>query len=290
MTISSQEVLERYRRYSNDLMEILRLRTKPVGVALLDRDPDEIGISAFRPFRHFRRKLTFCQMTAAARYYGMGMVATLEDMACPGEIIIFGFAEPPDYFLDGSLSYGLYTRTKEAGKALDNSLPRLPVGRYKALLTMPLDNVIYEPQVVMIYGTPGQMVKLVTAYVYISGEKVTLSASGKAGGSDTAVAEVLLTGKPRLALPGYGDRIVGHVEDYEMLFVTPASLLGDLIDALKEQSKTNFIVYPPMPSIFYRVDFSAIPVIGPLYDKFLKEVDEKVRKERGGGAGEGRGT
>ncbi len=285
MGISSQEVLERYRRYSNDLMEILRLRTKPVGVALIDRSPDEAGISALRPLRHFRRKLTFCQMTAAARYYGMGMAATLEDMACPGEIIIFGFAEPPDYFLNGSLSYGLYTRTKEAGKALDTSLPRLPVGKYRALLTMPLDNVIYEPQVVMIYGTPGQMVKLVTAYVYISGEKATLSASGKAG-SDTAVAEVLLTGKPRLALPGYGDRIVGHVEDYEMLFVTPASLLGDIIDALKEQSKTNFIVYPPMPSIFYRVDFSSIPVIGHLYDKFLKELNERVRREGGGANGE----
>ncbi|WP_054843604.1 hypothetical protein [Vulcanisaeta souniana] len=29
----------------------------------------------------------------------------------------------------------------------------------------------------MVYGTPGQMVKLVTAYVYTSGEKVTLSAA-----------------------------------------------------------------------------------------------------------------
>ncbi len=276
-----REISEKYKRYSNDLMEILRLRTKPVGIALVDKDPDELGINAFRPIKHFRRKLTFCQMSAVARYYGMGMAATLEDMACPGEIIIFGFAEPPSYFLDGSLSYGLYTRTKEAGRALDSSLPRLPMGRYKALLTMSLDNVIYEPQVVMIYGTPGQMVKLVTAYVYISGEKVTLSASGKAG-SDTAVADVLLTGKPRLALPGYGDRIVGHVEDYEMLFVTPASILSDIIDALKEQNKTNFIVYPPMPSVFYRVDFSSIPVIGHLYAEFLKEIEERVRKEKGG--------
>ncbi|ADY01064.1 dephospho-CoA kinase [Vulcanisaeta moutnovskia 768-28] len=127
-------------------MEILRLRTKPVGIALVDKDPDELGINAFRPIKHFRRKLTFCQMSAVARYYGMGMAATLEDMACPGEIIIFGFAEPPSYFLDGSLSYGLYTRTKEAGRALDSSLPRLPMGRYKALLTMSLDNVIYEPK------------------------------------------------------------------------------------------------------------------------------------------------
>lgn len=173
-----QEISEKYRRYSNDLMNILRLRTKPIGVALIDKDPSELGINALRPVKHLRRKLTFCQMTAAARYYGMGMVATLEDMACPGEIIIFGFAEPPEYFLDGSLSYGLYTKTKETGRALDSSLPRLPAGKYRALLTMPpLDNVAYEPQVVMVYGTPGQMVKLVTAYVYTSGEKVTLSAA-----------------------------------------------------------------------------------------------------------------
>jgi uncharacterized protein (DUF169 family) len=269
--------MNNFKEYNNKLEKFLKLRTKPISIKFVENTLDEMDLPILRPVKNFHKKFTFCQMIAASRYYGYIIGSSIEDMACPGEIIIFGFAEPPEYYLDGSLSYGLYTKNKEDGKKLDNSLQKLPVGKYKGIITMPLDLTSIEPDLILIYGTPGQMVNLVTASVYNNGEKITLAASGKAG-SDTAVAEVMMTKKPRLALPGLGDRILGHVEDNEMLFVVPSKDIESIINAIEEQSKTNFIVYPANPNIFYKADFSILPVIGPFYAEFLKSIDERLKK------------
>lgn len=262
---------DEYKIYFDKLNNLLKLRTRPVAISFLEEDLDTLSLPIFRPLRDFRRRFTFCQMIAASRYYGWALGASLDDMSCPGEMMIFGFIEPPDYFIDGSLSYGLYTEKKEDGKKLDKSIPRLQYGKYKGIITSSLEYPSTEPDVVMVYGTPAQMVKLVTGYVYKTGDKVSLSASGKAG-SCSGVAEAMISDEPKLILPGLGDRIVGHTEDYEMAFVIPRKWIGKIIDGMEKQSETNFIVYPPMPNIFYRANFKSIPVIGELYDKFLKEL------------------
>ena len=262
---------EKYKEYFSKLMSHLKLRTRPVAVSLVEDDIDNMGLPVFRPKRDFHRRFTFCQMTAASRYYGWAVGSSIDDMSCPGEMMIFGFIDPPDYFLDGSLSYGLYTEKKEDGKKLDENIPRLPYGKHKGLITSSLEYPATEPNIVMVYGTPGQMIKLITAYVYKTGDEIYLSSSGKAG-SCTGVAETILTGKPRLVLPGLGDRTVGHTEDYEMIFTIPREWMDKIIDAMEKQSSTNFIVYPPAPHIFYRASFKAIPIIGGVYDRFLKEL------------------
>ena len=262
---------EKYKEYFSKFMEYLRLRTKPVAVSLIEEDIDKVSLPIFRPKRDFHRRFTFCQMAAASRYYGWAVGASLEDMSCPGEMMIFGFVKAPDYFLDGSLSYGLYTETKEDGRKLDEGIPTLPYGKYKGLITSSLEYPATDPNVIMIYGTPGQMVKLVTAYVFKTGEEVHLTSSGKAG-SCTGVVNTILSDKPRLVLPGLGDRIVGHTEDYEMLFTIPMNWIEKIIDGMEKQSSSNFIVYPPMPHIFYKASFKTIPIIGGVYDRFLKEL------------------
>jgi len=260
-----------YKDYFNRLNRLLKLRTRPVAISFLEDDLDELNLSVLRPLRDFKRRFTFCQMVAISRYYGWALGASLDDMSCPGEIIIFGLAKPPEYFLDGRLSYGLYTERKEDGEKLDKSLPRLPYGKYTGIVTSSLEHPPVEPDLVMIYGSPAQMVNLVAGFVYKTGDKVTLSASGKAG-SCSGVAEAILSSKPKLILPGLGDRIIGHTEDYEMAFVVPREWLGEIIEGMEKQRETNFIVYPPMPNLFYRAEFKNIPVIGEFYDKFLKEL------------------
>jgi len=262
---------EKYRDYYEKLSKILKLRTKPVSVTFLEKDLDELSLPVFRPLRDFHRRFTFCQMIAVSRYYGWALGSTLDDMSCPGEMMIFGFIDPPSYFLDGSLSYGLYTESKEDGAKLDSSIPRLPYGKYKAIVTSSLEYPPVEPDVILVYGTPGQMVKLVAAYVFKTGEKIELTSSGKAG-SCTGVAETILTGKPRLVLPGLGDRMVGHTEDYEMLFTIPTEWIDKIIDAMEKQSSTNFIIYPPAPHVFFKASFKTIPIIGEVYHRFLKEL------------------
>lgn len=260
--------------HSRKIYDILRLRTLPVGVKFLETKPDESGIPGFRPLRDFRRRMAFCQAAAIVRYYGMPILIGLEDLSCPGAIVVFGLAEAPEYFMDGSISAGLYAPDKETGSKLDRHIPKLRVGRYKGLALYPATEEVEEPDVVLIYLTPGQLTKLAAAISYATGEPFRIESIGKAG-SCGGVAKAHATGKPVGILPGLGDRTLSWTMDDEMAVALPVSLLGDIAGALEKQQQQGVITYPPRPYLFYEFKFKNIPVIGVYYDKFLKELQAK---------------
>ena len=253
------------------LIELLRPRTLPVGIKLLDEDIDKLDLPVFRPLRDFRRRITLCQAIAISRYYGWPIGLGLNDLSCPGAITIFGLHPAPDYFKDGSISAGVYTEDKELGRKLDSHIPQIPVGRVKGFATYPLTTPIANPDVILIYGTPGQMTKLVSAITYKTGEPVTLEATGKAG-SCSGIAKAYLEGKPFLVLPGLGDRTIAWTQDDEMAIAIPASQYSDIVDAMAKQEETGVVTYPPRPFLFYEFKFKNIPIIGHYYDQFLKSI------------------
>lgn len=267
--------------YSRKLYDILRLRTLPVGVKFLEVEPDESGVPGFRPLRDFRRRMTFCQAAAIARYYGMPVLLGLEDLSCPGAIVVFGLAEAPEYFLDGSISEGLYTPDKETGRRVDGRLTRLPTGKYRGLAVYPATEKVAEPDVVLAYMTPGQLAKLAAAVVYAIGEPLVIESIAKAG-SCGGVAKAHATGKPVGILPGLGDRTLAWTMDDEMAAAIPAGMLGRVVEALEKQQGQGVLTYPQRPFLFYEFKFKNIPVIGVYYDRFLKEVRSKL--EEGGGS------
>lgn len=267
MNLSTEDVVV----LSKKLESLLRLRTRPVGVKFLDSEPDSSGLPLFRPLRDFKRRMTFCQAAALARYYGWPIGLGLEDLSCPGAIVIFGLAEAPDYFEDGSISAGLYTETKELGARLDSHIPKMPVGKVRGLAVYPSTEPIAVPDVILVYGTPGQMTRLVSAVVYKTGEPVKLEAMGKAG-SCSGVARSYLESRPLLILPGLGDRTLAWTMDDEMAMAFPASMLGDILHAAEKQEETQVLTYPPKPFLFYEFKFKNIPVIGVYYDRFLREL------------------
>jgi uncharacterized protein (DUF169 family) len=184
----------------------------------------------------------------------------------------------PEYFEDGSISAGLYTENKELGAKLDSHLPRLPLGKFKGIATFSLLNPIEVPDVVILYGTPGQMAKVAAAFAYKSGEPITLQAMGKAG-SCTAIARSYLDNRPYLALPGLGDRTLAWTMDDEMAATIPIGWLERVVEAMEAQDRTDVLTYPPKPFVFYEFKFKNLPVIGVYYDRFLKELrGEKVER------------
>jgi uncharacterized protein (DUF169 family) len=261
---------------SKRLAGSLRLRSNPVGVKLLDKDPGEAGLPVFRPLRDFRRRMTLCQAIALARYYGWPVGLGLDDLSCPGAIVIFGLAEMPEYFKDGSISAGLYTETKELGAKLDSRLPHLPTGKFRGIAVYSTLEPIEVPDVIIFYGTPGQMTKFAAAVAYKTGEPVTLEAMGKAG-SCSAIAKTYLDGRPHLALPGLGDRTLAWTMDDEMAATIPASMLPEIVEALEAQDKVGVLTYPPKPFLLYEFKYKNIPVIGVYYDRFLKELRGEAR-------------
>ena len=265
-----------YKLLSDKITREIKLKTKPVAVKIIKHGDTGIQGRMLKPARDLGSKLTLCQMIGLSRYQGLSIMAELEDMACPGTMLIFGMIKPPGFIKEGALSHGLYTETREAAVRLDLSMPILREGA-KGIVTASLDHASFDPDVIVFYGTPSQLLKLVAAYVYKHGEPVKSESYAKAG-SDLAILSSYLDGKPRLFLPGLGDRIVGRVEEYEMGFTLPASLLEGVAEAVEEQSRTGFIVYPPKPILVYPVDFASIPVIGKYYKEMIDKVDELARK------------
>ena len=58
-----------------------------------------------------------------------------------------------------------------------------------------------------------------------------------------SLAECYLTGKPKVGLPGYGERALGHVGDEEMVLTLPPSYLARVMDGWVELRKTG-VTYP----------------------------------------------
>jgi len=268
--------LERIREQASIIASLLKLRTSPVGIHFLEREPDRTAIPGFRPLRDFHRRMAFCQAAAISRYYKWPILMGKEDFSCPGALIVFGLVEIPSYFEDGSISEGLYTRSKDLGAKLDSHLVKLPANRYKGLAIFSLEQPVVRPHVILLYLTPGQLSRVTVGFTYFTGEPLEMKALGKAG-SCSGVAKAFMENRPVAILPGLGDRTLAWTMDDEMAIAFPADILEPLIEALKEQEKTDVLTYPPKPYLFYEFKFKNIPIIGKYYDKFLKEVHEDER-------------
>ncbi len=263
--------LDKFRELSYSLVSLLKLRTPPIAIRFLDKDPDKTAIPGFRPYRDFHKRMAFCQAAAIARYYKWPILMGKEDFSCPGALVVFGLVETPTYFEDGSISEGLYTKNKDLGSKLDSHLVKLPVNQYKGLSIFSLDQPVAEPHVVLVHLTPGQLSRATVGFTYFTGEPLEMKALGKAG-SCGGVAKSFKEDKPVVILPGLGDRTLAWTMDDEMALAFPAIMLEQLIEALKKQEETQVLTYPPKPYLFYEFKFKNIPIIGKYYDKFLKEV------------------
>jgi uncharacterized protein (DUF169 family) len=123
------------------------------------------------------------------------------------------------------------------------SMVRLSNDEYSALLLAPLGRTAVEPDSVVIYGNPAQVMRLVQAWVYRSGERVPGHFGGKVECSEYLVAP-FKTGAPRVAIPGMGDRIFSMTQDDEMVFGLPGKGLAALVQGLREAGSKIGARYP----------------------------------------------
>ncbi len=61
-------------------------------------------------------------------------------------------------------------------------IPRLELGKYKALLAASLEKIPLLPDGVLFYGNTAQMLRLIQGYNYDRMERLIFSTNGEAGG------------------------------------------------------------------------------------------------------------
>lgn len=142
------------------LEALLRLKTFPVALKLLE-NPEELTKNKW--IRRPERKTTLCQLITIVRTFDWTMGATADDFALPLCASILGLAECPEEIKDGTIRSLTWCKTKEDGKKCEDSIPKIPVGKYKAVVLAPLVYDPFEPDMVLIYANPAQMILIINA-------------------------------------------------------------------------------------------------------------------------------
>jgi uncharacterized protein (DUF169 family) len=141
------------------------------------------------------------------------------------------------------------------------------LSKYKAILISPLFKADFEPDSILVYGNPAQMMRFVQASVFKKGSSLLFAAQG--GGSCAfEVVWPILKNKVRLVLPGNGERIFGLTQDDEMVFIIPNKKIEETIAFLREthQGGQRF----PVPTYG-----QFTPQLPPDYMRLLKTVKKR---------------
>lgn len=222
----------------------IRPATFPVAVKMV-RPGEELPAKVRRPGADMGFQTAICQGFAIARRYGWPIAIGVEDLSCPLAKAVFGFAPMVDFFQAGHACAGMYTATPAAGAMTEAAVDKFAYGQYRYIVLAPIHRCNFEPDVVLIYGTPGQVMRLVTAALWKTGGRLETSFSGRIDCAD-AVITTLRRQEPNVILPCYGDRVFAQTEDHEMGFTVPASKMAEIMEGLEGTHKGG--IRYPIPS------------------------------------------
>ncbi len=226
-----QEALDKY----------VRLTHFPTAIKLL-KQGEPLPPRVKRPSKDMGEQIAICQGFAFARRYGWAIAIGREDISCPLARIVWGFEPMLDYYLNGMTCAGFYTETPAAGAVSESEVARFEHGQYEHVVVAPLNRTEFEPDVVLIYANPAQVMRLVIAALWKRGGRIHSSFAGRIDCSD----EVIVTMQKndyQVVLPCNGDRIFAQTQDDEMAFTIPGDKIDELVEGL-ERTQQAGIRYP----------------------------------------------
>jgi len=228
-------------RISQCLDTFVRPATSPVAIKMIG-SAEEIPERAKMPKRDLGATMPLCQGLALSRRHGMIIAMGKEDMLCPVGAVALGLLPAKPKFLDGTFGIPFWVPTQEMTAKLARGMARLEAGRYTHVVAAPIERAAFEPDVIVVYGNPAQIARLIQATVYVTGEPVI---SRSAGGFACAeqIARTMLTGQCQYVIAGGGDRVIAQAQDDEASFALPISQADALAEGLEEGHKRG-VRYP----------------------------------------------
>jgi len=218
----------------------IRPLTFPVAIKML-KSEEEIPEKTRRPFQQLKKKVAICQGIGMSRKLGWAVAMGKEDMQCALGAAPFGFFKNIDFFNKGNLAAGMFAASPEVGKKEEDLIDRFDYGTYSHILVAPLNRAAFDPDLLMIYGNPAQIMRCIHGALYNEGGAIQSSAMGRLGCA--AIITVMKNDECRFLVPGNGDRIFGMTQDWEMSFMMPMSKVETVLDGLAKTHKGG-IRYP----------------------------------------------
>jgi dephospho-CoA kinase len=208
---------------------LMRLKSFPVAFKLFE---DSHALSEIPFLRRMSQKATLCQLINLVRNFDWTVGGELDDFVsvmCPS---IIGLTELPDYMKDGTFRSIVWTKSRADGKKYENSIPRLPAGKYEAVAMAPLVYNPFEPDIVLVYANPAQMMLLINSLQFEDYEVMQFYCVGETSCAD-AIARCYLNRKPALSIPCYGERRYGHAQDDELVMAIPVEMMDKALRGME---------------------------------------------------------
>ncbi len=230
------------------LEEMLRVQTYPLAVKLV-KDESEFPERTRRP----EQKIAVCQGLTMSRRYGWTMGITEKESGCPAVNLAYGWTRLIDEQAMAEFFLGAGYVSDEAGaKSIVQNLDRLEPRNYGGVIISPLTRTRIVPDVILVYGNPAQIMRLIQGAMHKEGKKVKSELAGMAASCTGGIVRTFNTGEYQVVIPGNGDRIFAATYDNEMLFGIPAAKAEDIVFGMRAQrvAKYPIPVALPMPPPF----------------------------------------
>jgi uncharacterized protein (DUF169 family) len=225
---------------TQEMERLLRLKTNPVAykrlekLEELDKIPDVMRLN---------RRASFCQAPALARMGGMTVGLTRNDLGerCARICGLAATTEREVSWEANAFATTWFATAEEARKQMA-AYPLVPPG--EALVLAPLASGKFDPDVILIYGNPAQMMLLMNALQFKDYKRFQFFFIGEGSCAD-GLAQCYTSGKPALAIPCMGERAFGAVTEDELVLALPPKMMAKAVEGL-QALRGRGIGYPIM--------------------------------------------
>jgi uncharacterized protein (DUF169 family) len=219
-----------------ELTNHLRLKTDPLAFRRLEKAED---LAQIKNVYRIPYLFSFCQAVFQARTSGFTIGITREDKMNIRCMRLHGVRPASEKAMRAEAEMLSTTWFGSPDEAYNQQIdsPRVPVA--EAVVLAPLAKNKFEPDVILIFGNPAQLMMLLCGLQKEKYERFTFHFIGEGACADS-LGECYRSGRPQLSLPCYGERAMGQVADDEMLLALPPGEMERGISGMKRLAKIGF--------------------------------------------------
>jgi uncharacterized protein (DUF169 family) len=229
-------------KFTGEMERMLKLRSYPIAYKKLE---DAKDLKNIRKVRRLDRYFLFCQLPALVRTRGWTVGVTADDDINARCARLHGLADATEESMaeESAMLSTTWFATPEEAMRQQTAYPRIPKG--EAIVLAPLASGKFDPDVVLIYGTPAQMMMILCGLQKIKFERFQFFFIGEGACSDS-LGQCYVTEKPSLAIPCFGERRFGEVLDEELVLALPPALVEKAIEGMLKLSAVSLRLPIPL--------------------------------------------
>jgi uncharacterized protein (DUF169 family) len=214
--------LAEFNKYGEELERIIRLRTSPLAVKMLEKERD-IPEGAIRPWKDRGQHIAQCQAFALSRRQKETIAMLEEDNWCFAPIIAYGLEDRPE---DPEIQPFV-------------TFPTFPRGKYIGIVSAPLRTANFEPDVVIIYANTTQLRNMLNPLA-IDNKKEAVDCYLFPPACGYQVVPVMESGRYMVTLPDPGDYMRALAAEDEIILSVPAARMEDFMQRMRAAMESEW--------------------------------------------------